>query len=514
MRRFIKTPKNKKTLDNHLSSDQPLKSDILNNISELKKLFKDCSDIVFREFSIKEKKAYLIFVDGLIDTKSLEFNVLFQLLDKIEDIGEINANYFEKNMVTIAQVSESNYLNELVKKVLEGNTVLIIDEIEKAIILHAQGGVRRAVAEPETETSIRGPREGFTESLRVNTSLVRRKIRSNRLKIVSKEVGTETRTALAILYIEGLASDDLVREVLTRIDRIEIDGVLESGYIEELIEDHPWSFFPQIQNTERPDSVAGNLLEGRVAIIIDGTPFVLIAPATFWQFLQASEDYYHRFHISIFLRWLRIVFIFIALQLPAFYVAVTTYHQEMIPTTLLYSIASSREAIPFPAFVEAMIMEIAFEALREAGIRLPKLVGQAVSILGALVIGQAAVEAGIVSAPMVIVVSLTGIASFTVPRFNMAISIRLLRFPMMILAGSFGLFGIVIGSIILLTHLCSLRSFGIPYFSPLGPLSINEFKDVFIRTPWWSMDKRPKNFVHQNLVREKANLKPSPKQDN
>jgi len=511
MKTFIKPKKLIKKVELQEKTEVEVYEHLKDNITFLKELFTDCSDVVFREFNINNKKACLLFIDGLVDTKSIEFNALYQLLEEIDE-KQLSTDVLEKDVMSFSQVSDSDQIDTVVKKVLDGSTVLIVDSFEKAIIFDAKGGMRRAVAEPETETSIRGPREGFIESLRVNTSLVRRKIRSTTLKIISREVGTETRTGLAILYMENLASPELVNEVIKRIDRIEIDSILESGYIEELIEDSPWSMFPQIQNTERPDSAAANLLEGRVVIIIDGTPFALIAPATFWQFLQASEDYYHRYHISIFLRWLRIIFIFIALELPAFYVAITTYHQEMIPTTLLYSIASSREAIPFPAFVEAMIMEIAFEALREAGIRLPKLVGQAVSILGALVIGQAAVEAGIVSAPMVIVVSLTGIASFTVPRFNMAISIRLLRFPLMMLAGALGLYGIVLGSLIILTHLCHLRSFGVPYFSPLGPLSFAEFKDVFIRTPWWSMDHRPKNFVKNNIRRESPNLKPSPEQ--
>jgi spore germination protein len=510
--RLYRKPANlKQSVEIHEKTNEEVKEDVKENIDLLKELFKDCSDVVFREVKVSTQKGYLIFVDGMIDTKSIEMNAINQLLEDAKK-EDLTPEYLEREIISVGQVRESDEIDKLVKNILDGCTVLLVDHLKKALVFDSRGGMVRAVAEPETETSIRGPREGFVENLRVNTSLIRKKLRSNRLKVVAKEVGTETRTAVAIVYLEGLASPDLVKEVEDRIDRIEIDGILESGYIEELIEDSPWSLFPQIQNTERPDAVAANLLEGRVAIVVNGTPFVLIAPATFWQFLQASEDYYHRFHISIFLRWLRISFIFIALMLPAFYVAVTTFHQEMIPTNLLYSIAASREAIPFPAFVEALMMEIAFEALREAGIRLPKLVGQAVSILGALVIGQAAVEAGIVSAPMVIVVSLTGIASFTVPRFNMAISIRLLRFPMILLAGTFGLFGIVLGSIIILTHLCKLRSFGVPYFAPVGPLSLGEFKDVFIRAPWWSMKKRPEHFVQDNLKRESDHLKPSPEQ--
>ncbi|NEY73638.1 spore germination protein [Bacillus mesophilus] len=489
--------------------DIPVNDQLSQNIEVLKQKFDKCSDVVFRPLKVGNNNGYIIFIDGLIDKVSIELHAIHQLLSEVT-LDSLTAEYLEQNIMSVNQVVESEELGNLVDHILMGKTVLLVDQLNKALVLDAKGGVRRTVSEPETEASVRGPREGFTENLGVNTALVRQKLHSSNLKLVSREIGTQTKTSVIMMYMENLAPPELIEEVLSRLDRIEIDGVLESGYIEELIEDSPWSFFQQIQNTERPDTVVANLLEGRVSILVNGTPFALILPATFWQFIQASEDYYQRYHISIFLRLLRVILLFLALLLPAFYIAVTTYHQEMIPTNLLFSIASSREAIPFPAFVEAMIMEIAFEALREAGIRLPKVIGQAVSILGALVIGQAAVEAGIVSAPMVIVVSLTGIASFTIPRFNMAISIRLLRFPMMILAGLFGLFGIVIGSIILLTHLCNLRSFGVPFFSPLGPLKWSELKDVFVRVPWWDMENRPGDFTKENVTREGNNLKPSP----
>ncbi len=514
MKKFVKPKLLKQKNEEEIEEDEiqePVYFDLEKNIEVLKKQFDKCTDIKFRALQVGESKAYIIFVDGLIDTNSIELNGLQQLLSTIRK-EDLTADYLEQKVVSVNQVLESNELGTIVKEILAGSSVLLVDHLDKALVLDAKGGTGRSVSEPDTESVIRGPREGFVENLSVNTSLVRRKIQSSNLKLITREVGTQTNTSLAIMYMDNLASPELVQEVLRRIERIKIDGVLESGYIEELIEDNPRSFFPQIQNTERPDTVAANLLEGRVAIIVNGSPFALILPTSFWQFIQASEDYYQRYHISIFLRFLRVILLFLALLLPAFYVAVTTFHQDMIPTNLLFSIAASREAIPFPAFVEALIMEISFEALREAGLRLPKVIGQAVSILGALVIGQAAVEAGIVSAPMVIVVSLTGIASFTIPRFNMAISIRLLRFPMMALAGAFGLFGIVIGSILLLTHLCRLRSFGVPYFSPLGPLKWSELKDVFIRVPWWDMDQRPTEFTKKDIVRESGDLKPSPKQ--
>lgn len=324
-------------------------------------------------------------------------------------------------------------------------------------------------------------------------------------------LGRHTKTNVVLAYMKGIADPRVIEEVTSRIEDIEINGVLETGYLEELIEDNPYSPFPQVQYTERPDTISAQLLEGRFAILVDGTPFALSGPVTAVQFMQATEDYYERYMIVNMLRWLRYIFLFLSLLLPAIYIAIITYHHDMLPTNLLYTIAATREAIPFPALIEALIMEISFEALREAGIRLPKTVGQAVSILGALVIGQAAVEAGIVSAPMVIIVSITGIASFTIPRFNFAISIRMLRFPIMILAGVFGLYGIIIGVMWIVMHMCSLRSFGVPYMSGLAPFKVNEFKDIFIRVPWWKMNHLPSSITsNQGDQRREDNMKPHP----
>ena len=258
--------------------------------------------------------------------------------------------------------------------------------------------------------------------------------------------------------------------MMNRLKRIEIDGILESGYIEEMIEDNPYSPFPQIMTTERPDIACSNLLEGRAVILVEGTPFSLIAPISFFSLIQSHEDYYQRFMIGTIIRWLRYLFLGVSLLFPSLYVAILTFHQEMVPAQLLLSMAASREAVPFPAIVEALLMEIAFEALREAGVRLPKQIGSAVSIVGALVIGQAAVQAGLVSAPMVIIVAITGISSFMIPRYVAGIAIRMLRFPIMLLAATLGLLGIMMAIIAIAIHLCTLRSFGVPYLAPLAPL--------------------------------------------
>lgn len=483
----------------------------------LEKTFENCSDVVIRTVKLFDDcEALLVYVDGMIDRQLLEQGLLQAVPDrKRRGEGEAPQSLVEqlKQSLTAGQVRTTDTMDELASGVFGGEAAIVPGGEKSVLIVGMDRTPSRSVEEPQAETVIRGPREGFVEQIQTNTIMLRKRLRTARLKIERFTVGELTRTKVAIAYIEGIAADSVVQEVRDRVSCIEIDGVIESGYIEEFIEDLPYSPFPQVQNTERPDVVAANLLEGKIAILVDNTPIALIVPMTFWGALQSAEDYYERFLIGTFLRWIRFVFLIVALFLPALYVAVSTFHQEMIPTNLLLSIAGAREASPFPALVEALLMEITFEVLREAGVRLPRQVGSAISIVGALVIGQAAVQAGIVSAPMVIVVSITGIANFAIPRFNMAISIRMLRFPIIMLAGTLGLYGIGIGLLGILIHLCSLRSFGIPYFSPVAPLSLVELKDVLIRAPHWAMKLRPQETGYQEPLRVPQGQQPEPSRD-
>jgi spore germination protein KA len=455
----------------------------------LKELFHNCSDVVFRDIvSPQRSRAFLLYVDGMVETNWIQDHALYPLLF---DESSPALDTAEDNTVSVAQITKESNFSKAVQGVLIGAAALFVEGRDQAILLNVRSGFRRNVSEPETEAAIRGPREGFTENLRCNTALVRFKVTTPDLKMERFIIGRRTSTNVVLSYIDGLADREVIELVRSRLKAIDIDAVLESSYIEELIEDERYSPFPTTQNTERPDTVAGGLLEGKFAIFIDGTPMVLLGPVSLWSFLQASEDYYQNYLASSMIRYLRYIFAHIALYTPALYIAVTTYHQDMLPTPLMLSIAAAREAIPFPALIEALIMEVSFEALREAGIRLPKIVGQAVSILGALVIGQAAVQAGIVSAPVVIIVSLTGIASFTIPRFNFAVAIRLLRFPFMVAAALFGVLGIIIGTMLILIHLCQVRSYGVPYLTGIAPIKPNQLKDLLFRVPWWAMKRRP-----------------------
>ncbi|MCJ8012850.1 spore germination protein [Paenibacillus sp. KQZ6P-2] len=498
----------------------PIQKSLDQNIQTIKTIFKDCSDMVYRNLEIApDITALVVYVEGIVFTTELETRIVEPIIeayvrmmnaDPEERIEASELVPLENTRISLSQVRSANEWVDVVEGILNASVAVFVDGLSDVRLFNIKGGIRRSVQEPETEAVIRGPREGFTETLRVNTALVRFKIKTPNLKMYSMVLGTNTKTDVVVSYIEGLADPKIVEDVINRLKDIKIDGILESGYIEELIEDHPYSPFPQMQYTERPDSVAAQLLEGRCAIFVDGTPFVLVVPVTFFQLTQASEDYYERFFITNFIRWIRYIFLFIGMFLPSLYIAVTTFHQDMLPTTLVLSIASAREAIPFPALVEALIMEISFEALREAGIRLPKAVGQAVSILGALVIGQAAVQAGIVSAPMVIIVSMTGIASFTIPHYNLAITIRLLRFPLMLLAGVLGLFGIILGTTWILVHVTKLTSLGVPYMSGISPFHSSDRKDIFVRAPWWKMGTRPSWLSRNNQEREKPEINGRP----
>ena len=497
--------------------DLPLCDVLALNRRTLEHLFEACADCVMRSLRIAGgREAALVYLDGLVDAKRLDDMALKALLYDAFPLAGPEPDptplpqALEQRVVAVSQVRRAATVREVADAVLHGSAALLVDGEPTALLLDVRAFEHRTVDEPRIESVIRGPREGLVESLRTNTALIRRRLRTPQLKLDPVRVGRLSRTEIVVAYIRGVAPDVLIQEVKRRLSRIRIDAVIDSAYVEELIEDAPYSPFPQVLATERPDIVAANLLEGRVAVLVDGSSFALVVPVTLWSLMQASEDYYERYFIGTALRLLRYIFALIALTLPAFYIAVTTFHQEMIPSALLLTLAATREGIPFPSIVEILIMEISFEALREAGVRLPKTIGAAVTIVGALIIGQSAVQAGIVSAPVIIVVALTGIASFTFPRFNLGITIRLLRFPLMFLAAVLGLYGLILGILTITVHLAGLRSLGIPYLSPVAPLSAGELADVAIRPPIWARGLRPRLTGYPNPRRQSPRVKPGP----
>jgi spore germination protein KA len=494
-------------------------SDLTYNLDHIKKTLGNSSDIVTRDFQAGtngEIKLAIIYTDGLSKTDMIQEFILETLMDNIRNLDlesdDVNTyNWFDvlkTHSLPVSEIKEIRDFKKLFFHLLSGDTILLFDRFPKGFVISTRGWADRGIQEPSSQTVVRGPKDGFSETLRTNTALIRRRIKDPNLWLETKQIGKKTQTDVAIMYLKGVVNEKTVKEVQSRLDQIEIDAILESGYIEELIQDETFTPFPTVYNTERPDAVAAAILEGRIAIIVDGTPFVLIVPALFVHFFQSSEDYYQRTDIATLIRLLRYIAFFLALLTPSAYIAVTTFHQEMLPSGLIISLASQREGVPFPALVEAMIMELTFEILREAGVRLPRAVGSSISIVGALVIGQAAVEAGFVSASMVIIVSLTAISSFVSPTFNMSISVRILRFLFMILAATFGLYGIILGLIVMVLHLNSLRSFGIPYLAPNAPFILQDQKDNFIRMPHWSLFSRPRLVNQKDIDREDT---PSPK---
>lgn len=488
---------------------QPLHAELQRNLQTVKEALGQSSDLVAREFRIGSEEriqAALLYIDGLTHSGDILETLMVELRETPlgEKIGS-HDNPLRLLMDVAISIGEVRMLSDfdtLFSAVLSGDAVLLLDGHEEGIANGQKNWKDRGIKEPSSQSVIRGPKDGFTETFRTNTALIRRKIKDPNLWLESKVIGRVTRTDIGVMYIKGIVNEEVLKEVHARLDRIDVDSILESGYIEELIQDETLTPFPTIFNTERPDTVAASLLEGRIAILVDGTPFVLVVPALFTQFYQASEDYYHRADFATLIRFIRYICIFIALLAPSLYIAITTFHHELLPTSLLIGLAAQREGVPFPAFVEAVMMEITFEILREAGVRMPRAIGQSVSIVGTLVIGQAAVEAGLVSPAMVIVVSITAISNFVVPAFNMAISLRILRFAFMLLAASFGLFGLTVGLIALVLHLCSLRSFGIPYLSPFAPLIIEDQKDTLFRMPRWALFSRPHLISQRNRIRE------------
>ncbi|WP_053376483.1 spore germination protein [Paenibacillus sp. FJAT-27812] len=471
-----------------------ISGNLISDDARFRTLFDRCDDIVFRSIRLGgDLSCLLVFVDGMVDEHRIESQLLQPLLSCFLSEEEWEKGKWAGLIHKVLPTEKINVImneDQATEAILNGEVLLLVDGVPGALLIGMTSIITRSIEEPSSEPVIRGPRDGFTECIQINATLIRRRLKTPRLKSESYQVGELSRTKLTVMYVEGIAAQSLIDEVKARIQNIHLEVVLESGFIEELMADNRHSLFPQMMPTERPDRAAAALAEGRVVILVDNTPFTLIAPNTTFEMLQAAEDYSQNYIIVTATRWLRFFLALIALIFPSMYIAITTMHQEMLPSDLLLSIASSREAVPFPAIVEAIIMELAFEGLREAGIRLPRQVGQAVSIVGALVIGQAAVQAGLVSASLVIVVSFTGIASFIFPTYSQGLAIRFLRFPLMIIAGTLGLYGIFIFMLALLIHLSKLKSFGVPYLTPVS--TMNNFvgvKDVFMRVPWWNRNR-------------------------
>ncbi|MGE5554633.1 MAG: spore germination protein [Betaproteobacteria bacterium] len=470
------------------------------------------ADIILRRFRLwtdPEVDLAVFYVEGLVDRTTVNLAILQPLmilsrLVRPETRGakpEELLSFLAAQLIPASPATTVSTIDDLIDQVYTGETAILMDGVPKALVVETKTWEHRGITEPSTEAVIRGPREGFNEVLRAGTALLRRRIRDPRLRLDPLKVGRISQTDLVVAWLDGVTDPGLVKEVKRRLKALDIDWVPDSGYIEQYLEDFPYSPFPQFQYTERPDRVAAAVLEGRVAILVDGSPLALIIPGGLSSFLVTAEDYYERFPYGSVLRLLRLGAVIIALTLPAVYIAVTTFHQELLPTTLVLAFAASREPVPFPALLEALLMTGALELTREAGLRLPAPIGQTVGIVAALLLGQASVAAGLASPIMVIVVAITGLASFVAPHYASGLPLRLLSFPLMILAGILGLFGVTAGVVALILHLAGLSSLGIPYLEPLWRPRF-AFQDLLIRLPLWMMQRRPSYLGPQDEIRQ------------
>lgn len=470
------------------AASRPISDRLDENMDELQKIFTLTPDLVFRHFESKfvEGRVTLVYLTGLVDKNSINNNVLRPLLSTKEHGAP---SIFD--LLSVGKVSTIYDFAAVEEAILRGDSLLFIDGRKEVLAVETHGWPQRAIEDPQLEASLKGAHQGFVETGIQNIALIRRYLPNRELKIKEYLIGERGACKVSVLFLADVANPEILQELEDRIKIINIDAILNTGELEELIEDNPYSPFPQFITTERPDSAASHILQGKIAVVVDRSPSVLVGPASFASFFQNVDDYSTRWLVATFIRLLRFLAFLVATFLPAIYIAVISFNYEVIPLDLILSVGESRERVPFPPLIEAMIMELTLEMLREAGVRLPAPIGQTVGIVGGIVIGQAVVQAGIVSNIMVIVVAFTAISSFIIPNYDMASAVRLIRFLMMGLAAMFGIVGIVIGFMTLIGHLISLESLGVPYGSPLAPVRFADWKDFIMRIPLWKMTKRP-----------------------
>lgn len=463
--------------------------------------FKNWGDIVKREFPVGQNKTinvFITYIDDMVSRSLLEEQIIKNLIVNIRIAPPNNIDFLEpynilvNGGVTTADIKETENIDDAILEVMSGNTLILIENTDKILIISSKGFPKRGVDKPENEIAVQGPKEAFAESLRINTVLIRRRIRSTKLKCEQLKIGKISKTDVALMYIENKADKKLVDKIRDKLNNINIDMLYDSGYLEQYIEENKFSPFPQIQLTERPDKTASGLAEGRIAIVVDTSPFVILLPTVLASFYQASEDYYQRWGIMTFIRIIRYIAGFMAFALPGLYIASTLYNPSMLPTELVLTMASARLKVPLPTVVEIVILELIFEALREAGTRIPASIGSTLGIVGGIIIGQAAVDANLVSPMAVIIISITAICSFAIPNMALVSAYRLTKYFIIFMSAVGGLVGFVSGLLIVLLHIAGINSFGVSYVAPFSGVKENRYnkiRDTILRFPYITNDK-------------------------
>lgn len=514
LKKMFKAKKVREDIDNDmkLSKNQELSAELRENVSYIKRILKGSSDIVYRDFEIGQPKipVTLIYVEGMVEKAILNEQVLKPLMIEINKFytgKDFWTDEIKKRIITASEVKDGYTYDELILALLSGEAIMLVDGLSQALIIGSKGWESRSPDEPPSEQNVRGPRDGFVENIRTNIVSIRRRIKDPNLAIDTTKLGRRTKTDVAVVYLKGVINEDIVSEVSKRLKTIDIDGIIESGQVEQIIQDRKWTPFPQVIATERPDKVVAAILGGRAVILVDNTPFALVVPVTISMFMNSVDDYYDRTVITSTIRATRYISFFISSSLPAAYLALVSFHPGMIPARLALSITATRMGLPFPAFIETLLMEFVLEVLQEAGVRLPKPVGQTVSIVGGLVIGQAAVQAGLVSPILVIIVALTAVSSFSIPSYTFGLTSRILRVPLIAAASLWGFYGLIMAWIFLLIHLASIRSFGVGYLEDFSPYKLHDLKDTVVTLPPGYFTKRPKFLKTQDRIKQRTSDK-------
>ncbi len=486
----------------------PITTDLQENIRMYKQIFSDCADIKMREMKIGKKQSvgcFVAYIEVTGGAAIFEKSMIGNLLNSFEDCSkEEICKRLTENAIGLSDVTPFPTMEEASLGMLTGDMILFVDGFDKALKIPDKGYPRMSIMEATSEKAIRGSNEGFTDNVKTNTSMIRKRIRSPKVKVREIRAGVRSQTNVDLVYMEDLMNPDVLREIERRLTEYEIDGVLDSGVIEQLTEEKWYSPFPQFQTTQRPDRAALAILEGRIVLMSDNSPIAMILPTDYNSFIQTSDDYYNRWEIASFGRMLRFVAAFFSMTLPGLYLAVCNFHTQILPTPLLLSFAAARQGVPFPGVIEVLLMELSFELLREAGVRLPGAMGNTIGIVGGLIIGQAAVEANLVSPIVVIVVAFTALCSFSIPNEEFATAFRLLKFVFVAMSAWLGFFGFLLALLGLLIHLSHLKSFGIPYLMPFVGADVTDYedeRDSLIRIPTFLLTRRPIFARRNNRVR-------------
>lgn len=466
-------------------------------LDELKRRFEGCADFIVVDKAVQTTTIHLLYIDNLVN-KMQASTCIFEPLNKVERLSTID-ELVQK--ITLAGVTQKQNMKEIVNDLLSGCIIIILDEPESVLSCPCAGFEKRAVTEPPTSAVLKGPREGFVEDINTNISMIRRKLKTPDLKVEELKVGKYTQSKVCLVYINSIAESEVVDKIRTRLKGIEIDGIVDSFYLQANLEQKHSNLFKQVGNTEKPEVATAKLLEGRVVIFSDGSPLALTLPFALIEDFQSSDDYFGHPMKASFVRLLRLWGYILSITLPGMYVALQSFHFALLPIDFLISIQSSIQNLSFPPLIEILIVLFLFEILNEASIRMPKYLGMALSIVGALVLGDAAVQAGVISPPSVIMVAVSGITLYMVPDQTATASILRLFFT--IIGGVAGFYGMLIGFIALTSYLMTFDSFGTPYFAPFAPFIKSDKKDGFIKVRQDEMLTRPKTIPNNNPVRQK-----------